>query len=256
MSEILQKILEHKAQEVKIRKERGLFYRPFWDHERVSLKQKLLSPGFHIIAEVKRASPSKGLIVERFHPVKIAREYEEGGASAISCLTDETFFKGHLEYLAAIRETTSLPLLRKDFIIDEIQLEEARAFGADAVLLIVAALPPQRLVELIRAAKDLGLEALVEVHEEEELELALTAGAEIIGINNRDLRTFEVDLNRSLELSARVPRGVPVVAESGIRSKEELKRLQEAKIKAALIGETLMRAPDRAQMLRQFLALS
>ncbi len=253
MPEILQKILREKEKEVQARKERGLYFRPFWDREPLSLKEKLSAPGFHIIAEVKRASPSKGLIAERFHPVRIAREYEEGGASAISCLTDETFFKGHLEYLAAIREAVKLPLLRKDFIIDEIQLEEARAFGADAVLLIVAALPPQRLVELIRAAKDLGLEALVEVHEEEELELALTAGAEIIGINNRNLRTFEVDLKRSLELAARVPGGVPVIAESGIHSPEDIRRLKEAGLKGALIGESLMRAQDKTMALRLFL---
>ncbi len=253
MAEILQKILAHKAQEVKARKERGLFFRPFWDRERISLKERLLSPGFHVIAEVKRASPSKGLIAEKFHPVRIAREYQEGGASAISCLTDETFFKGHLEYLAAIREAVDLPLLRKDFIIDEIQLEEARAFGADAVLLIVSALPPQRLVELIRAAKDLGLEALVEVHEEEELELALTAGAEIIGINNRDLRTFEVDLKRSLELVQKAPKGVPVIAESGIHSSEDIKRLKDAGLRGALIGESLMRAADKAEALRRLL---
>jgi len=207
-----------------------------------------------VIAEVKRASPSKGLIAEKFHPVRIAREYQRGGASAISCLTDEPFFRGHLEHLAAIREAVSLPLLRKDFILEEIQLEEARAFGADAVLLIVAALKPQRLLELIRAAKTLGLEALVEVHEEEELEIALTAGAEIIGINNRNLKTFEVDLGTTIRLAQKVPKGVPVVAESGIKGPEDLKLLKEANVRAALIGETLMRAEDKAAKLKELLS--
>ncbi len=253
MGTILDKILRHKREEVRVRKERGLYFRPFWDRPFISLKERLLQPGFHIIAEVKRASPSKGLLTDKFHPVRIAREYQYGGASAISCLTDETFFKGHLEYLAAIREAVDLPVLRKDFILDEIQLEEARAFGADAVLLIVAALEPQRLLELIRAAKALGLEAIVEVHEDEELEIALTAGAEIIGINNRDLKTFEVDLERSIRLSRRVPKGVPVVAESGIQSREDIETLAQAGIKAALIGETLMKSEDKVQMLEELL---
>ncbi len=253
MATILEKILAQKEEEIRRRRERGLYFRPFWDRPFLSLKEMLLTPGFHIIAEVKRASPSKGLIAQRFHPVRIAREYQYGGASAISCLTDEPFFKGHLEYLAAIREAVDLPLLRKDFIIDEIQLEEARAFGADAVLLIVAALKPQRLLELIRAAKSLGLEALVEVHEDEELEIALTAGAEIIGINNRNLKTFEVNLETSLQLAQRVPKGVPVVAESGIQTREDIERLQEAGVRAALIGEVLMRSEDKVQTLEELL---
>ena len=254
MKEFLEKILAVKREEIAKRRQRGLYFRPFWDRQILSLKERLSSPGFHLIAEIKRASPSKGLIAEKFHPVRIAREYQQGGASAISCLTDEPFFKGHLEYLAAIREEVSLPLLRKDFIIDEIQLEEARAFGADAVLLIVAALEPKRLLELIRAAKNLGLEALVEVHQEEELEIALTAGAEIIGINNRNLHTFEVDLKTCLRLAPKVPKGVPVVAESGLKKPEDLKLLKEAGIKAALIGESLMRAEDKAAQIKKFLS--
>jgi len=255
MSDILAKIIDYKEEEVARRKRQGLFFRPFWERTPLSLKERLLSPGFHIIAEVKRASPSKGLIAQEFDPVSIAREYEAGGASAISCLTDEEFFMGHLEYLAAIRQAVDLPLLRKDFIIDEIQLEEARAFGADLVLLIVAALEPSRLRDLITAAKELGLEALVEVHDEAELDTALSAGAEIIGVNNRNLKTFEVDLGVSLRLRRLVPKDIPLVAESGIRGIEDLKRLKEAGISAALIGESLMRTTDRKAQLQAWTAV-
>ncbi len=255
MSDILAKIIDHKKEEVARRKRRGLFFRPFWERTFLSLKERLLSPGFHIIAEVKRASPSKGLIAQEFDPVSIAQEYEAGGASAISCLTDEEFFMGHLEYLAAIRQAVDLPLLRKDFIIDEIQLEEARAFGADVVLLIVAALEPPRLRDLITAAKELGLEALVEVHDEIELDTALSAGAEIIGVNNRNLKTFEVDLGVSIRLRRLVPENIPLVAESGIRSIEDLRRLKEAGISAALIGESLMRTADRKAQLQAWTAV-
>lgn len=255
MSNVLEKILNRKKEEIAVRKRRGLFFRPFWEREPLSLKEKLLSPGFHIIAEVKRASPSKGLIAKDFEPVRTARSYQAGGASAISCLTDEPFFQGHLEYLAAVRQAVSLPLMRKDFIIDEVQLEEARAFGADVVLLIVAALEPARLKALLEAARGLGLEALVEVHEERELETALAAGAEIIGINNRNLKTFEVNLETTLRLAKQVPAGIPVVAESGIKDKEDLRRLAGAGVRAALIGETLMRATDPKALLEEWLSL-
>jgi len=253
MSDVLKRIINEKQKEITRRKERGRFFRPFWNHPRRSLKKALCAPGLQIIAEVKRASPSKGLIARKWDPVTQAQRYHEGGAAAVSCLTDESFFKGHLEYLAALREAISLPLLRKDFILDECQIEEARAFGADAVLLIVAALKPEKLAQLLAATHNLGLEALVEVHDERELEVALTCGAEIIGINNRNLRTFEVSLDTTLRLVQLVPQGLPVVAESGIKGKEDLKKLAQAGVEAALIGETLMRAKDPAALLRHWL---
>ncbi len=253
MRDFLATILEEKTKEITRRRKRGLFFKPFWNTPRRSLKDALTKPGFNIIAEVKRASPSKGLIAQNFDPVKIAKNYEQGGAAAISCLTDEKFFAGHLEYLAAIRENVSLPILRKDFIIDEIQIEEARAFGADAILLIVAALNPSRLKELLRKARELGLEALVEVHDAQELEVALEAGAEIIGVNNRNLKTFEVKLETSLELRKLAPPQIPFVAESGIKDASDIRRLQEADIRAALIGESLMRAKDPKEKLAEFL---
>ncbi len=252
MSDVLKRIINEKQKEITRRKERGLFFRPFWDHPRRSLKKALRAPGLQIIAEVKRASPSKGLIAPKWDPVTQAQRYQEGGAAAVSCLTDEPFFRGHLEYLAAIRQAISLPILRKDFILDECQLEEARAFGADAVLLIVAALKPEKLAQLLAATHNLGLEALVEVHDERELEIALACGAEIIGINNRNLRTFEVSLETTLRLVKRIPQEIPVVAESGIKDKEDLEKLAQAGVKAALIGESLMRAKDPAALLRHW----
>ncbi len=255
MSNILARILAEKRREVQKRKERGLFFRPFWQHKRRSLKEALSrGDGFRIIAELKRASPSKGLIAPQFDPLSLARAYQEAGAAAISCLTDETFFKGHLEYLAAVRDEVSLPLLRKDFIIDEVQLEEARAFGADAVLLIVAALSLSKLKSLLETAKDLGLEALVEVHDEKELECALAAGAEIIGVNNRNLKTFEVKLETSIRLRGLAPENVLFVAESGIKGPEDVRRLKEAGISAALIGESLVRAKDPKAFLKTLLS--
>ncbi len=255
MSNILARILAEKRREVQKRKERGLFFRPFWQHKRRSLKEALSrGDGFKIIAELKRASPSKGLIAPQFDPLSLARAYQEAGAAAISCLTDETFFKGHLEYLAAVRDEVSLPLLRKDFIIDEVQLEEARAFGADAVLLIVAALSLSKLKSLLETAKDLGLEVLVEVHDEKELECALAAGAEIIGVNNRNLKTFEVKLETSIRLRGLAPENVLFVAESGIKGPEDVRRLKEAGISAALIGESLVRAKDPKAFLKTLLS--
>ncbi len=252
--DILATILQEKEKEIARRKKRGLFYRPFWDSPRRSLKEALSKPGFNIIAEVKRASPSRGLITKDFDLVKIAKAYEDGGAAAISCLTDEKFFAGHLEHLAAIREVVSLPLLRKDFIIDTIQIEEARAYGADAVLLIVAALSPSKLKELLKETQKHGLEALVEVHNAQELEIALEAGAEIIGVNNRNLKTFEVKIETSLTLKKLTPSEIPFVAESGIKNSEDLKLLSKAGIHAALIGECLMRADDHKTALHELLS--
>lgn len=195
-----------------------------------------------LIAEVKKASPSAGVIVESFHPVEIAKNYARAGAAAISVLTDEQFFQGHLDYLQAIRVAVPTPLLRKDFILDEVQIAQSSAAGADAILLIVAALEQSELEHLMAAAATYQLDVLVEVHTLQELDRALDADAQIIGINNRNLATFEVDLAVTEQLSEDVPAGVILVSESGIRSAEDLARVKACGVDAVLIGEALMRA--------------
>lgn len=197
-----------------------------------------------IIAEIKKASPSKGVLRDDFDPVKIALSYREGGASALSVLTDEKFFRGSLSYLRDISIAVDIPLLRKDFIIDPYQVYEARLYGADALLLIVSALAQDELKDLLELTHSLGMSAVVEVHDEAELERALDAGSRIIGINNRDLRTFDVDLGVSARLSRKIPVGIIAIAESGIRSGADIKKLREQGLHVFLIGETFMKAPD------------
>jgi len=209
------------------------------------------APAPAVIAELKRRSPSRGEIRPGFDPVACARAYAEGGAAALSVLTDEHYFGGRLDYLGAVRAAVALPLLRKDFTIDAYQVDEARCAGADAVLLIAAALEAARLRALRERAAALGLDALVEVHDERELDAALAAGADLVGVNNRDLRSFEVDLGTTERLAARVPRGVVVVAESGIHAPEDVARLEAAGAHACLVGEALMREADPGAALRQ-----
>ncbi|WP_394796042.1 indole-3-glycerol phosphate synthase TrpC [Armatimonas sp.] len=198
-----------------------------------------------LIAEVKKASPSKGVIRPDFDPVAIARAYFAGGASCLSVLTDETYFQGRLGYLAAIREAVPLPLLRKDFLIDPIQVYEARLAGADAILLIVAAIPsPARLAEMRHAAESLGMDALVEVHDEAELALAVESGATLIGVNNRDLKTFTVQLETFERLAPLFAKNTVAVAESGIATAADVVRMGAAGAHAVLVGESLMRQTD------------
>ena len=194
-----------------------------------------------VVADIKKASPAAGIIAESFDPVAIARNYERTGAAAISVLTDERFFQGSLEYLAEVRSAVSLPVLRKDFILDEIQLAESVTSGADAILLIVAALDQNQLIGLLNAAGKYQLDVLVEVHTREEIKRALDAGAEIIGINNRDLTTFEVDLGVTERLSEEVPNDVVLVSESGIKSAADAERVKACGVNAILVGEALMR---------------
>jgi indole-3-glycerol phosphate synthase len=208
----------------------------------VSLKEALAEKSSAIIAEIKKASPSKGLLRPNFAPLKIAAEYRENGAAAISVITERPHFQGGLEILAGLRPHTDLPLLRKDFIIDPYQALEARAAGADAVLLIVALLEDTRLRRLREEIERLGMEALVEVHNEAELRRALRSGATLVGVNNRDLRTFEVSLDVSIRLSRLFPEGITAVAESGINTGEDIKRLAGAGYRGFLIGERFMRA--------------
>jgi indole-3-glycerol phosphate synthase len=205
------------------------------------------------IAEVKRASPSRGVIREDFHPGDLARGYAKAGAHAVSILTDVPFFQGSLEHLVAARRATELPLLRKDFHVDPYQLWEARAAGADAVLLIVAALPDAALRDLLALCGELGLAPLVEVHSGAELARALSAGAGLIGINNRDLATFEVSLQTTFELVCDVPGDVVAVSESGIGRPEEVARLAAAGVDAILVGEGLLRHADPGEALRRLL---
>lgn len=207
----------------------------------------------HVIAEVKKASPSKGVIRKDFDHVAIAKSYETAGAAAISVLTDKEFFHGSLSYLTDCGSSVALPVIRKDFIIDPYQIHEARAAGADAVLLIAALLDTEQLRAFLGVARELGMCALVEVHDEEELESALEANAGIIGINNRNLQTFEVDLETTFRLIKSIPRYVLKVSESGISSHADLVRLAEAGVDAVLVGESLMRAPDPGKKLKELI---
>jgi len=200
--------------------------------------------GIQVIAEVKKASPSAGVLRAEFDPVAVAKTYEKHGAACISVLTDDSFFQGHLSHLTAIRSAVAPPVLRKDFIVDRYQLLEARVAGADAVLLIAEILSDADLPQLIRATRELGMAALVELYEAGNVDRVLAAGARLIGINNRDLRTFQTRLEHTLDLLPRFPHGSCIVSESGIRSREDVLRLEQAGVKAILVGETLMLAPD------------
>jgi indole-3-glycerol phosphate synthase len=221
-------------------------FRPF----RVNLFQ----PGVTtIIAEIKKASPSVGVIVENFNPVDIAREYERGGAMALSILTDEKFFQGKLEYIKDVRQQVMLPVLRKDFIISELQVYETVIAGADAILLIVAALEDAQMKKLFDLSKLMQLDVLVEVHNMREMDRALDLGADIIGINNRNLKTFEVSLETTTELAPEIPQDCLAVTESGIKSLEDIRYCKMQGIDCFLIGETLMRSGDPAKCLQEFI---
>ena len=208
-----------------------------------------------LIAEVKKASPSKGTMCDNFNPLYIAKIYAENGAAAISVLTEPKYFQGNLNYLRDIKALAEkpLPLLRKDFIFDPYQVFEARACGADCILLIVAILTPQKLSELLQLSHQLGMMSLVEVHNEAELDIAVNSEAKIIGINNRDLTTFKVDLDTTARLRPMIPPDLIVVSESGIKSRADMQKLKEWGVNAALIGEALMTAPDIAAKMRELL---
>ncbi|MFC1501716.1 indole-3-glycerol phosphate synthase TrpC [Elusimicrobiota bacterium] len=210
--------------------------------DRRNFKSALSKPEINIIAEIKKASPSAGIIKEYFDIKKIAKDYTESGAAAISVLTEEKYFKGDLSFLKTVKENSSLPILRKDFVFEEYQIYESLASGADAVLLIAAIVDFSRLKLLLTTAKTIGIDCLVEVHNEEDLEKALSSSADIIGINNRDLNTFDVDLNVALKIYPKIPKGKVVVVESGIKTHEDIKRYEKVGIKSFLIGESLMRS--------------
>lgn len=218
------------------------------------LEKALRAPGLSFICECKRASPSKGMISEDFPYLEIAREYEEGGAAAISCLTEPKWFLGKDEYLKDIVREVSIPVLRKDFTVEAYQIYEAKLLGASAVLLIVSILRLEELKEYIKVADELGLSAFVETHDEEEVEIAISAGARILGVNNRNLKDFTVDVGNTLRLRQQVPKDILFVAESGIQTEEDIARLAEAGVDAVLMGESLMRAENRVEKLRSLRA--
>jgi indole-3-glycerol phosphate synthase len=261
MSDILQKILARKAGEVAERQARlplaELRHRAA-DADPVrgfaaSLQAAIAAGRPGVIAEVKKASPSKGVIRPDFHPADIARSYEAGGAACLSVLTDVDFFQGADAYLQQARAACALPVLRKDFTVDPYQVVEARALGADCVLLIVAALEDRQLVDLAGEAMELGMDVLVEVHDIEELERALQVPVPLVGINNRNLRTFEVSLEATLAMKDAVPRDRVLVTESGILAPRDVAIMREAGVHAFLVGEAFMRAPDPgAELARLF----
>jgi len=254
---ILDDIVFNKRQEVTALKVRS-------DTEKLKREIKALPPTrnflkafpkgrLSLIAEIKKASPSAGMIVERFNPTYLAKAYEEGGAAALSVLTDEKYFQGKLEDIKKAKDSTTIPVLRKDFIIDQSQVYESRVGGADAILLIARILTEEELKNLYGLAKDLKLRCLVEVHNEEEVEKALRLGAEIIGINNRDLETFTVDFNTTLRLMDKYPelKNKTVVSESGIASADQVKALKEKGVSAILVGESLLRSKDIAAKIKE-----
>jgi indole-3-glycerol phosphate synthase len=229
-------------------KERAAQYKP------LDFAWALRGKGIKLIAEVKKASPSKGLLCPNFKPVELAQTYARNGAAAISVLTEEKHFLGSLEYLAAIREKVNIPLLRKDFIFEAYQIYESVANGADALLLITAILEKETLEELLELGKSLKLGCLVEVHNEEETLKALLAGAEIIGINNRDLTTFKTDTNTTRRLRMLIPTENIVVSESGISNRDDIKKMKECKVNAVLVGEALVTAKDIPAKMKELLS--
>ncbi len=257
--DILRKILRHKAEEIVRRSQampiRALSrrlesadpVRPFL----ADIQARIQSGQPAVIAEVKRASPSAGVLRQDFNPPEIAASYQRGGAACLSVLTDEAFFQGADDYLTRARTACALPILRKDFIIDAYQVYEARAIGADCILLIVAALGDAQLKDLAGLATHLEMDVLVEVHDEEELGRALAIGAPLLGVNNRNLHTFETRLQTTLELLDRIPRETTVITESGIHTSEDVKMMRQHGVHGFLVGEAFMRAPDPGQRLRE-----
>jgi len=254
MANILDKIIEHKKQEVMLLQGRSQTIEKNVGKNRSLIKKLETAEHISIISEFKRSSPSKGIINTGIEPAKQAQAYERYGASAISVLTDKNFFQGSFEDLKAVREAVDLPILCKDFMIDSLQIDQASFYGADVILLIVAALDDVKLNELYQYSKDLGLEALVEVHNESELERALSIGAQLVGVNNRDLKTFEVSVDVTERLASTVKKaGAYLVSESGIHCSQDVIRVRDAGANAILVGEALMRSSDVQKSFSEFL---
>ena len=254
IAHILDIIVETKKKEVDFLRNRGIQLPDSYKEARIDRPRGFRSAllkfnGVAVIAEVKKASPSKGVICADFDPVEIAKNYQENGAQAVSVLTDVDYFQGSLLYMMQVRESIELPVLRKDFIIDELQIKEAHLHGADAILLIAAILDRNQMQEYKHMAAELGMDSLVEVHDEAETEKALEAGSDLIGVNNRNLKDFSMDLETTFRLKKMIPDDIPVVSESGLKTEDDFKRLRNEGIQAALIGETLMRAGDNSNLL-------
>lgn len=258
MSDILTKIVATKREEIVARKQVTAI-----QELRARIKDAPSTRGFTdallaaqgaqrpgVIAEIKKASPSKGVIREQFEPVAIAKSYASAGATCLSVLTDESYFQGADQFLIDARAAVDLPVIRKDFTVDEYQIYEARAMGADAILLIVAALDIMQLTVLNQTAKGLGLDVLIEVHNQTELEAALSQQPKLIGINNRNLKTFDVSLDTTLDLLEHIPTGTAVVTESGIGTRQDVERMLQHQVYCFLVGESFMRAPDPGQALQ------
>jgi indole-3-glycerol phosphate synthase len=249
MGSFLETILEEKRREVAALKVMSRGSRP-WP-KRAFVKALDKAGELTVIAEIKKASPSKGLICKDFDPKKIAGRYEKGGASALSVLTDRKFFQGHTDFLMTAREAVGLPVLRKDFIIDPLQVEETVRMGADAMLLIAEALSGSQLRDLYQAALELDLEVLIELHGAKQLDKVMKVNPPVIGINNRDLFTFVTDLNVSIDLIKHIPKEILVVSESGIKNRKDAEKLKSAGVKALLVGESLMCAPDIDALMKE-----
>lgn len=257
--DILKKIIHRKQEEISTRKQiiaesslidkiqEASSVRGFVN----SMRQKIAAGEPAVIAEIKKASPSKGVIREDFKPAEIAKSYQQGGASCLSVLTDIDFFQGSDEYLKQARAACDLPVIRKDFIIDTYQIYEARAMGADCILLIVAVLTDEQMSTLYSLARDLGMDVLIEVHDEEELQRSLPLGADLVGINNRNLRTFETSLNTTIDLLSQIPKNRIVVTESGIHSVDNIKLMRDHQVNAFLVGEAFMRADEPGTELKK-----
>lgn len=255
MAHILDKIVRRKIEEVATLRREGVRIPVPFEKKEIppprGFRQALINySGVAIIAEAKKASPSKGLICPDFDPVAIARNYEQNGAQAISVLTDVDFFQGSLLYLLQVREVVALPVLRKEFIIDPLQIEESHICGADAILLMASILDAYQLKDFQEIAAGYSIDCLVEVHDEKELEIVLKTGATLIGVNNRNLKDFSMDTETTFRLKKLIPEHIAVVGESGLKTREDLQRLQEAGITAALIGETLMRGKNGGNTLQ------
>jgi indole-3-glycerol phosphate synthase len=251
MNQVLYTIIEQKHSEVKLLKDIKSSFTGRSDKKRPFVKSLDVLPELALIAEVKKASPSKGIIKADFDPVKIGTQYETGGASAISVLTDEKFFQGHADYLQSVRKNTSIAVLRKDFIIDILQVQHSAAMNADAMLLIAAALDESHLKDLYQTACELEMEPLIEIHNHRELDIVMKLEPEIIGINNRSLDTFVTDLAVTFELIKHIPRDITVVSESGITNGAEAAKLAASGVKALLVGESLMRSADPCALMSE-----
>ena len=258
MTDILSTIAAHAQERVKEKKRQKSIQKiikeaecSYNDKPAFAFERALIAESMAFICEVKKASPSKGIIDATFPYLEIAREYEDAGASAISVLTEPKWFLGSDEYLSEIRNKVNLPILRKDFTVDPYQIYEAKVIGADAVLLICALLEYSKLKDYLNIAQDIGLSALVEAHTEEEVKTALAAGARIIGVNNRDLKTFEVDINTSIRLRSMVSEDILFISESGIKTADDITKLRENKVNGVLIGEIFMKSKDKKKQLAE-----